>query len=1169
VFLKSLTLKGFKSFAESTTLEFEPGFTLIVGPNGSGKSNLVDAVAWVLGAQGPRMLRSAKMDDVIFAGSPARPALGRAEVSLTIDNSAGLLPIDFSEVTITRTLFRSGESEYAVNGVPCRLLDVQELLSDTGVGRQQHVIVSQGNLDSVLLVRPEERRAVIEEAAGVLKYRRRKEKAERRLESTEGTLVRLQDLLREVRRQLRPLERQAAAAQRHGDLVAELNALRRHLVGRELVALEAGLGAAERDCGGLGRTEEELKAALARLDAEVVRGEDELARLRSASADARISELLSKAEALRSRAASLAAVVEERGRWLGRSLNELEDRDLIASLEAEAQRLRFVIAEVDAEAESLLPRAAELEQAEAALGDALAPKVAPNLEGRAAAVAARQELNALRAALQRAKAEEEQLESRAKTLSDRAARMEAEGARLAEMIDDYRHQLERISSEEVEARLAETAAEAAAASAAAVLRAADGERHRLESRVEMLGQALGSQGFGRGPGGRERNGDDRPEGFGGLRLLAELIEVDPGYEAAVEAAAGDILGAVVVDGLASVRQAVDQVRETLAIGEVVGVGPGALTSQSERTPKVVMAGGMDPLRPHVRPRPVGTTGLLGHLLDILFGEVAVAPSWNTAIDAAIAHPGSVVVTVEGDRFCAGGVIRWARRGPSATLAALEQARADAAAAADRVAEAEQRVTQMEEAVVEARRRRIEASRALDATTSSLQAAAQALERHRAELAEQRADAETFDSQLAERRLAQQRDAERAAELEAQLPGLESVAREEAARVEQEQDARYRAAEMRRHIEVRAAALSERRELAKRRLAEIEQQLGRQEAHRSKADSRRHSLLRARAGVQGLQRFLGDRLSILDGLVARLGSEREGLASESRRRSDELEALRRERASLEHRLEEVRERLGRARLELAEHRLKLDSLGEQVRRDLDCEPEMLRDAPCPELPPGTSAHSRRSELERELRMMGPVNPLALEEHASLLERHRFLEAQLEDVRSARRELHKVIRAVDAEISGTFAAAYADVAENFERIFGILFPGGEGRLRLADPDNLLETGIEVEVRPAGRNVKRLSLLSGGERSLVALAFLFAVFRSRPSPFYLLDEVEAALDDANLHRFLDLLHEFRDEAQLLIVSHQKRTMEIADCLYGVTMGPAGSSRVISQRMSEQAAS
>src|SRR5438309_5471058 len=314
VFLKSLTLKGFKSFADTTSLEFEPGITVVVGPNGSGKSNLVDAVAWVLGAQGPRTLRSTKREDVIFAGTGKRPALGRAEVSLTIDNSAGLLPIRYAAVTIARTLWRSGESEYALNGVPCRLLDVQELLSDTGVGRQQHVIVGQGQLDTVLQAHATDRRLIIEEAAGVLKYRRRREKAQRRLESTEGNLLRLQDLLREVRRQLRPLEKQADAARRHGDLVAELQTLRKHVAGRELSALESRLAAIARTRVELTSADSETRTALSRLDTDVLAAEAALSAVTAGRGADDESEALSRAQGLRERARGLTALLAERRR---------------------------------------------------------------------------------------------------------------------------------------------------------------------------------------------------------------------------------------------------------------------------------------------------------------------------------------------------------------------------------------------------------------------------------------------------------------------------------------------------------------------------------------------------------------------------------------------------------------------------------------------------------------------------------------------------------------------------------------------------------------------------------------------------------------------------------------------------------------------------------------
>ncbi len=363
MFLKTLTLKGFKSFADTTSLDLEPGVTVVVGPNGSGKSNVVDAIGWVLGAQAPSAVRSQKMDDVIFAGTAKRSALGRAEVSLTIDNTSGMLPIEFTEVTLTRTLFRSGDSEYAINGVPCRLLDLQELLSDSGVGRQQHVIISQGQIDAVLNARPEDRRGIIEEAAGVLKYRRRKERSERRLAATEGNLTRLQDLLREVRRQLRPLERQADAARRHGDVVSELATLRTHVAGRELAAQRARLEAAAGERRDLEAREAALRARLAELDTLVLATE---ARLTAMGGDD-LGDALAQYESLFERARGLASLLAERRRGIDRDRSAFVDQGVIATLEAEAARLGAELAEVDSEAAALAPLQEELRAAEAAL----------------------------------------------------------------------------------------------------------------------------------------------------------------------------------------------------------------------------------------------------------------------------------------------------------------------------------------------------------------------------------------------------------------------------------------------------------------------------------------------------------------------------------------------------------------------------------------------------------------------------------------------------------------------------------------------------------------------------------------------------------------------------------------------------------------------------------
>ncbi|MFI5052919.1 MAG: AAA family ATPase, partial [Acidimicrobiia bacterium] len=420
MFLKSLTLRGFKSFADKTELEFQPGVTVVVGPNGSGKSNLVDAVAWVLGAQGPRSLRGAKMDDVIFAGTPDRPALGRAEVSLTIDNTAGLLPIEFTEVTITRTLFRAGDSEYQINGAPCRLLDIQELLSDSGIGRQQHVIVGQGQLDAVLNARPEDRRAIVEEAAGILKFRKRRERAERRLEATEGSLLRLNDLLREVRRQLTPLQRQADAARRHGGLVEELRAIRLYLAGHEIAGLQTKRERLRDRATELDRNQQAVEARLRDLDLAVLDAESAL----TAVGHGDIADALGRAEALRERTGGLDALLQEKRRSLEREVAAVADEGVFETLVADAAQVRVQLAQVEQEAETVGQERAEIEAAEqelesqrALLGVARTPDLAHD-----EAQLVRRELETRREALVRVEAELARAATRLAVAADRVER---------------------------------------------------------------------------------------------------------------------------------------------------------------------------------------------------------------------------------------------------------------------------------------------------------------------------------------------------------------------------------------------------------------------------------------------------------------------------------------------------------------------------------------------------------------------------------------------------------------------------------------------------------------------------------------------------------------------------------------------------------------------------
>jgi chromosome segregation protein len=1154
MFLKALTLKGFKSFAESTTLEMQPGVTVVVGPNGSGKSNVVDAIGWVLGAQAPSAVRSQRMDDVIFAGTSRRPALGRAEVSLTIDNGAGLLPIDFTEVTVTRTLWRSGESEYAINGVPCRLLDVQELFSDTGVGRQQHVIVGQGQIDAVLNAKPEERRLVVEEAAGILKHRKRKERSERRLAATEGNLLRLGDLLREVRRQLRPLERQAEAARRHGDLVAELRALHVYVAGRELATLKRRLGDLTAARAEVRNEETLLKRRLAELDTAVVAAEARLGTLGGSA----VGDVLAGLEALREKARGQLALLAERRRGVDRERAAFVDQDVIASLEADSARMRADLETLDAEADGLAPDAEALAEAEAGLDEARATFEAewaggvPEATGHAAE--ARGELGALRSALGRSDADQRRAAARAQRLRSRLDRLDREAADLATEVGAAEAAEPEFAAAVEAAGARRGAAEAAAQAADERRESAQADHQAWSARRDALELALDDA--------RARAGVERLAGVEGVMgTLLDLVEIDAGWEATVESALGEALAAVVLDSVSAGRRALG----VLAAGDL----PGAVLAleAASATPAAASPIG-EPVLAHVRPRRAELAPLLSRLLG---AAVVVDGGWEVALDAALAHPDAVVVTRAGGRFGATG---WRiGAGAAATRAtgqALDEARERSVAATAEAERAAAGHRAARAALDEARRAQELAVRRLDEAGAALTAATGARERLAAEREDAAAELAALEAQQAEATEQLARDRARADELSSLLPELEV---EEASRRERAEamattrrrldDRAAEVAAMRTDLDRRRTALADRRDYLRRRLTEIEERLAGSVAARHEAETHRSELDAAEVALDRLAAFVRGRLELVDGRLAAVRERRRRETDAQRALTAELDGLRRERGTGERSLAELRERGQRAEIDEAEVRLRLEQAIELCRTQLDVEPDAAVQAEPPELPDGAAPAARVRELERELRVMGPINPLALEEYEALSERHTFLAEQLDDVKASRRELNKVIRAIDEEIVRVFAAAFADVSENFEQLFATLFPGGEGRLRLTNPDDLLQTGIEVEAKPSGKNVKKLSLLSGGERSLTALAYLFAVFRSRPSPFYVMDEVEAALDDVNLHRFLDLISEFRQEAQLIIVSHQKRTMEAADCLYGVTMQTGGASKVVSEKV------
>ena len=1158
MYLKRLTMKGFKSFADPTTLELEPGVTVVVGPNGSGKSNVVDAVTWVLGAQGPRALRSAKMEDVIFAGTASRPQLGRAEVALTIDNADGRLPVDMAEVTISRTLFRSGDSEYAINGAPCRLLDVQELLSDSGVGRQQHMIIGQGQLDAVLNARPEERRAVIEEAAGVLKHRRRKERAERRLAATQENLERLGDLVREVRRQMRPLERQAVAARSHTTLAAEREALRLFLVGRELFELTertTTTAAALKEAEG---EERQLRATIDALDAEASTMTSALAHDQAED----LARSVAQVQSLLERARGLRAVLAQRSRGVSQALEASADADVVASLEADSARLAGEVALVDEEAAGLSAEREALREAELSLARAQEEYDATWGGGQDEdAVEALSRAHERTELLERALGVRQQaaldLEERRERLAtrheqlalDQAASIEAvaqASARADELtlevrqaIDDHAHALEALRRAEQDAR----AAEAAAARATA----------RAESLAGALDELTGSS-------GREA----LKELDGVVGSLVDLLEVAPGWERAVESAAGAAVAAIVVDGRASARSALESLRRQGASGMVIAASDLPVVSLEG------LPSDADPVRRHVSLR-AGAPRSAEGVLDRLFGSAVRMGSLEDALDLALDRPELVVVTPEGDRFSSSGWRVSAGAGV-VTAAAVERstleaadARAEATQKIDARRAADDAAARAGEVLALAQREADRSVSDVEARQLAVRAGSEALERLSTEIEETLA-------QLASAAAAVTQEEGALLMVRATLPELEeaaSRAEERASWVAQAKATveahQHQVLVMRQELEVRVAELTERRRTLVERAEAVEHRLEGHVEARSNAAAARERL---EATLTAVERLDGLCAQAHDRLAGLLESRRAAYADELRavRASGErLGQLRLERSEAASTLESHQSRVRALEIGAAETAVQRTQVLDVIARELGVDPSVALDAPEPVLPEGVSASERAASLEADLANLGPINPLALEELSALEERHQDLETQVTDVREARRELHEVVRALDDEIMGTFASAAADVNEHFSALVAMLFPGGQGRLVLTDPDDLLGTGVEIGVRPAGRNVRRVSLLSGGERSLAALAFLFAVFRSRPSPFYLMDEVEAALDDVNLHRFLGLLREFRHEAQLIVVSHQKRTMETGDALYGVTMKPGGSSQVVSQRVPE----
>jgi chromosome segregation protein len=1104
MFLRSIRIRGFKSFADTTTLDFIPGISVIVGPNGSGKSNLVDAIAWVLGEQGARALRGGQMADVIFAGTPSRPALGMAEVKLVIDNGEGKIPVPMSEIEISRAIYRSGESEYRINGQVVRLMDVQELLSESGIGRALHTVVGQGQLEEVLLARPEERRRYVEEAAGVAKHRRRKERAENKLASLEQDLVRLQDVLGELRRQLKPLRKQAETAKRHEALTAEAEELARRIAAARLRALLR-----ERDRRSAGWDEGiKLRRAARRrldeLDTEVLEAADARARAARALADAEASlraasrdregAALAARDALTAEAAAREAIASQAARAARAE-----------ALDAEISRLEADLARVVADLED---RERALEAAERTFREAQDERQRVDEARRRIgeeAVGRRVELETVRATLSGAERDRARLDGQLEELESAIGELESERERLSADIERLDGQISPLAErrdrlEEERRTLAQRVEELEEAE-----RRMQARRELLEARLADIEETPGTRFMSRHRGRA-------------IGLLRDLVHAEPGLERALVAALGALADAVVYE---EAERALEDAR----------VGEGAILAIASGGPVPPGVRGERRLLSAVEAEP-SARGIVSAVLR----DVYLAEDLDEASAKQAEHPTASFVTPEG--IVVGPVVI---RTAAAADARVREIRAELDVVVHDLAgvrrQLEDRRVRLGELGEEAAflQQQIEAADT-DITASAdrlfgLDRELDAKQRERASLRERRGAADEAVAAARARLGSLPAEPER-------LPELPPLPQPPVApRVAVETLRRERGALDGRLAELRA----ERAGLAEHDPGELRAALEAAGSARERADRDLARASEVHAAAEGLR----DELARADRAAAQREADVNGAW---RAASTELERLRetyeeddRVRGDIERRIREA-ERM--------------------IREGFGAEPDQLLST-LDDQDAVESLQKRAELVQRRLALLGRVNLLAGGEFEALQQRHDFLERELDDVRKARRDLLEVVARIDREITETFASAYADVAAQFERLIAELFPGGEGRLRLTDPSDPLASGIEIEASPGRKRVQRISLLSGGERSLTAMAFLFAIFTARPSPFYLMDEVEPALDDVNLHRFLRLVEGFAKQAQVIIVTHQKRTMEVAGMMYGVSLSGDGTSTVVWQRL------
>ena len=1222
MYLKELTLRGFKSFASATTLRFEPGITAVVGPNGSGKSNIVDALTWVMGEQGAKNLRGSSMEDVIFAGTSSRPPLGRAQVSLTIDNTDRTLDIDYTEVTISRTIWRNGGSEYAINGSPCRLLDIQELLSDTGLGQQMHVIVGQGRLDAILKADPSGHRAFIEEAAGILKHRKRKERALRKLANTETNLSRLDDLLGEIRRQLGPLGRQARISRRADSIQISLrdaqarlyaedaceSMKRREALRTELTAVRTQLNAAQHDLA-------QIKVRIEQVEA---------LSSQSSPAMARINQTFHELSRIEERLHALAQLAGERSRSLAGQIvtNFGEDPGILeqraAELDAQAQDQQRTVSDMRLAFDKATEQRADGEKRLASVRQTL-NELRRTAQQRETQIANLRELVAREeSAVQLAETRIRDFGGQRETLVrqyDEAERQRQSLEQESQAVDDdggaaldaARETVSRLQDElnAVEARRREV----------------DGRIISLQAKADALKDTLDSR---NASGSLERDGSIET-----LGRLTDFIRVAEGWEEGVAHALEQFAGAMVVPGREQMLHALKKAKaDKLGKAVILTAAPVRTSAAAGRPASEASADSrsVTALATLVGPNPdapdPAQASDVADTVRVLLSDVAAVDdvaqaqrvtSGTTGFTRAVTRDGEVVVAgvaaIGGSSLSQSDLSLASRRDKA--LHEVAELKAELADLDAQVAQARDVRDQARLAVDDAAQRRTELRLRIQQAEKALRGAVDRV----ASLSRQ---VTAMDERIAKTREDAQSHRLKLDDLNRALVSAQTSTGEHA----DFDDLTDRERELEQNLnEAREQEVSARIAWteANRKAESLTRQAGLLHDNAREAAERRTRLEalneRRRRQMARIERIASDADAVA-GLVAasirNVVARREELQAAVSSHDEELKTLRAQRNEIEpcvaglqrreHELDVDRERLAAAYGQLMQKvadavGMGLDELVAQYGPDqpvpvldddgrpmpLDDGDDAARsdgsgdagadgpadgDAAAPvayrTVPYVRAEQVKRLEkAKRDLAALGKVNPLAAEEYEALEARNRYLNDQRNDVVNSRDDLMTLIRDLDRTMVEVFRSAFEDTAAAFEQVFATLFPGGTGRLRLENPDDLLTTGVLVEASPAGKRVKQLSLLSGGERSLTALALLFAIFTARPSPFYVMDEVEAALDDVNLTRLLNAFEQLRSHAQLIVITHQQRTMSIADALYGVTMRADGVTAVVSQKL------